>query len=329
MFYLVAAFKTWMRRLAVGVAAAGLTVVAGTTAGNAQSPLTTVTVGGVFSDDMTPIFWAQKAGFFRREGLDVKIVPSNSGTAMAAAVIAGTYDIGKSSLLAVVNAHLKHIPLDVIAAEAVYDTKAPFAGMCVADDSTISSGKDYNGKTFGTPSLNDLNQLVSDAWVDQHGGDWTTVHNVELPQAVTAEAIAQHRVDAAVLLQPRLADAVAAKQVKLLGSAYDAIAPHFVFAALFTGSAYAQQHPEIIVKFVRALYAAAAYTNAHHQETAAMMADVTKVPATVIQQMPRVDGATTTTAADFQPIIDKAAKYHMIPQAFPAREMLTNAPGLK
>ncbi len=296
---------------------------------SAQSPLTTITVGGVFSDDMTPIFYAQKAGYFRREGLDVSLVPSNSGTAMAAAVIAGTYQFGKSSLLAAVNAHLKQIPLEVIGAGATYDTKIPFAAMCVANDSAISTGSDFDGKTVGTPSLNDLNELVVDAWVDQHGGDYTKLHNVELPLAVAADAIAQKRVDASVLMQPRLADALSIKQVKSLGSAYDAIASRFVFAAYFTNSDYAEKHPDIVAKFVRALYAAAAYTNKHHEATTEMMSEVTKVPTAVIAAMPRVDGATATIAADFQPIIDKAAKYHMISHAFPAREMLTHAPDVK
>ena len=43
------------------------------------APLITVTVGGVFSDDMTPIFYAEKAGYFRREGLDVNLVPATIG----------------------------------------------------------------------------------------------------------------------------------------------------------------------------------------------------------------------------------------------------------
>jgi NitT/TauT family transport system substrate-binding protein len=320
---------TFLRWCSGILAIATIALVPAPGVAQAQAPLISLTVGGVFSDDMTPIFYAEKAGYFRREGLDVNLVPATSGSAMAAAVIAGTYQFGKASLLSVVNAHLKQIPLDVVAAGATYDSKVPFAAMCVANDSPIVTGTDLNGKTVGTPALNDLNELVIDAWVDQRGGDYTTLHNVELPLAVAADALAQRRVDASVLMQPKLADALAEKQVKSLGNAYDAIAPHFVFAAYFASSDYAEKHPDIVAKFVRALYAAAAYTNAHHDATAAMMADVTKVPLPVIERMPRVDGATATVAADFQPIIDKAAKYHMIPHGFPAHDMLVHAPDVK
>ncbi len=91
---------------------------------------------------------------------------------MAAAVLSGTYEFGKSSLLAAVNAHIHNLPLTVIAAGAVYDSKTPFAELCVASDSPLASGKDFEGKTIGTPALNDLNQLVVSAWVDGHGGDF-------------------------------------------------------------------------------------------------------------------------------------------------------------
>lgn len=296
----------------------------------AQTPaLTTIHVGGVLSDDMTPVFWAVKAGLFKREGLDVQIVGSNSGTAMAAAVASGAYEIGKSSLLASINAHLRGLPLDVIASGAVYDYRAPFAGLCTAPDAALASGKDFEGKTVGSPALNDLNQLVISAWVDAHGGDPKTMRFVELPNSAAPAAIANHRVDGAVLLQPALAEAVTTKQVKNIANAYDAIAQSFVFAAYFTSSDYAKAHPDIIAKFTKVLYESAAYTNKHHQETAAMMADVSKIPVATVEHMPRVDGATAMNPTQYQPVIDAAAKFKLIAHGFPAREMLATAPGLK
>jgi NitT/TauT family transport system substrate-binding protein len=322
-----------LRRLALTLAGAALSVSA-LPAGAQQSAaplpaLTTIHVGGVLSDDMTPVFYAQRAGLFRREGLDVQIIGSNSGSAMASAVLSGTYEFGKSSLLSTINAHLRGLPLEVIASGAVYDSKAPFAALCVANDSTDTTGKDFNGKTVGTPALNDLNQLVISAWVDEHGGDPKTLKFVELPNSTAAPAIAQHRVEAAVMLQPALAESIATKEVKPIANAYDAIALSFVFAAYFTSSDYNKAHPEIVAKFAKVLYEAAAYTNKHHAETAAMMADVAKIPASTVEHMPRVDGATSLNPAQYQSVIDAAAKYKLIAHAFPAREMLLSAPGVK
>jgi NitT/TauT family transport system substrate-binding protein len=292
----------------------------------AQAPLTVVHVGGVISDDMTPIMYAIRAGLFRREGLDVQVVPSMSGTAMAAAVVSGTYEFGKSSILAAINAHIKNIPLVVVAAGGTYTSKAPFAQLCVANDATVTSGKDLNGKTIGLAALNDLNQLVVSAWVDEHGGDASTLHFVELPNSASAAAIAAHRIDAAVLLEPALSAAVAAKEVRPIAAALDAIAPTFAFETYFTSPDFAQRHPDIVLKFVRVLYEAAAFTNKHHEATAQLMADATKVPLTIVERMPRIDAATSLDPALIQPVIDAAAKYHLVSEAFPARAMLTDAP---
>jgi NitT/TauT family transport system substrate-binding protein len=317
-------------RIAAIVAAALMTSTLAAPLGAAPA-LTVVHVGGVFSDDMTPVFYAVKAGLFRDAGLDVQLVPATSGNAMTQAVIGGTYEFGKSSILGLINAHLRNLPLSVIAAGGFYDSRNPFAALCVATDSTITvGGKDLNGKTIGTPALNDLNQLVVSAWVGEHGGDPSTLHFVELPNAVAGPALTAHRVDAAVMLQPILADALAAKQVRSIGNAYDAVGKQFVFAAYFTSPDYAKAHPDIVAKFVRVLYEAAMYTNRHHGDTATLVADITNSPLDVISRMPRTDGATKLDPAYFQPVIDAAAKYHLInAPSFPAREMLLNAPGLK
>jgi ABC-type nitrate/sulfonate/bicarbonate transport system substrate-binding protein len=78
-----------VRRLALALAAIALGLLAPPAA--AQQPaLTVIHVGGVFNDDMTPVFWGVKSGLFRRAGLDVQISNANNGAAMTAAVLAGT-----------------------------------------------------------------------------------------------------------------------------------------------------------------------------------------------------------------------------------------------
>jgi hypothetical protein len=59
----------------------------------------------------------------------------------------------------------------------------------------------------------------------------------------------------------------------------------------------------VVKRFVAATYDAARYTSARHAETAAMMADMTKIPALI------------------QPAIDAAAKYGSIAHALPAKEL--------
>ncbi|HXP93567.1 MAG TPA: ABC transporter substrate-binding protein [Candidatus Binatia bacterium] len=311
-----------MLRLARIAAWVALCVLVSAATVAAQPTLTVVRAGGVQTDDITPLIYAIRTGMFRREGLDVQSIPSSSGAATAAAVVSGSYEIGKSSLLSLMNAHLRNLPLTVVAAGVVHETRNPFAKLVVAADAPYMTGKDFNGKTIAVSALNDLSQVSIDAWVDKTGGDARLVHYVELPVSAMPAAVVEHRVDGAFVLYPVLADALASGKVRAVVAAYDAIAPFFVLSCWFTTTDYAARHPDVVRKFVSVMYAAAAYTNKHHADTAAMMSDVTKTPLSIYEGMARVDAATSTNPKDWQPLIDASAKYHVIPQAFPAKDFI-------
>ena len=311
---------------AVRALAACAIIITFGSAGEAQPALVPVTVGLVPTDDITPLVYAIRTGMFRKAGLDVQIAPGGSGAAMAAAVVSGSYTFGKASMLSIINAHLRKLPLAMIGSEAVYDSKDPYAELVVASDSTAKTCKDLSGQVIGTPSLNDLDALATMACVDQAGGDPTSLKLIELPQSATLGALHEHRVAATVMHEPVLAEALAGGQQRVLAPAYTAISPHFVFASYFTSLSYAQAHPDVVSKFMSTIYRAAAFTNTHHQATVQMMAETTKAPADIIAHMARVDGATALNPREIQPMIDVAAKYHLISNAFPAGEMLQFAP---
>ena len=196
----------------------------------------------------------------------------------------------------------------------------PFNQLLVAADSTIKTGADLNGKTIGVPALNDLNTLVTSAWVDKTGGDSKTLKFVEIPNPVALEALTAHRIDADALQDPQCAAALATKQVKAVTEPYSAVSTHFVFGVYFANKDWATAHPQAVKDFTRITYQAAAYTNTHHAETLEMMAGITKVPLDVFKTMGRVESATTSDPSLLQPLIDAAAKYKQIPRSFPAKE---------
>jgi NitT/TauT family transport system substrate-binding protein len=313
------AWAGWAAKLLACVIALGLS---GATQARADTPLTVVHVAGVQTDDITPLVYAIKTGMFARAGLDVQSMPTNSGAATAAAVASGSYEIGKSSLLSLMNAHLRNLPLVVIAAGVVHETKNPFAKLVVANNSPYRTGKDFDGKTIAVSALNDLSTVSVDTWLEKNGGDVHSVHFVELPVSAMLTAVEEHRVDGAFILYPPLAEALSSGKVHAVSVPYDAIAPFFVLSGWFTTTDYASKHPDVIRKFVHVMYEAAKFANGHPGDTAPMMSDLTKVPMSIYQTMPRVGAATSTNPKDWQPLIDAAAKYGVIPRAFPAQDFI-------
>jgi NitT/TauT family transport system substrate-binding protein len=282
-----------------------------------------IKVGLTPDDDVTPLVYAVHAGLFKAAGLDVQIQRATNGAAVAAAVVAGSYDIGKSSLVSLMNARLKGVPIVLIAPGATYDPKYPYTQLLVANDAGIATGKDLNGKTVAAASLRDLAQLSISAWVDAHGGDSSTLQFVEVPMSAAAAALQEHRISTASVTEPFLDAAIATGKLHGLGSGYAAIANHFMFAGWFATSDWANKHVDAVKKFSATMIKAAQYTNAHRAETAALMADFTGIPLAVYEKLgQRATNGTTLRAADVQPLIDRAAQYKIIPARFPAEDLI-------
>lgn len=81
-------------------------------------------------------------------------------------------------------------------------------------------------------------------------------------------------------------------------------------------------HPEAARNLARIVTEAAAYTNAHHKETAAMVSQFTSIPLPVVENMVRTPAGTTLDPAWLQPIIDAAVKCKVFPHGFPAGELI-------
>jgi NitT/TauT family transport system substrate-binding protein len=263
---------------------------------SAQTPLLKIRLGGVPTDDLTPVVYAVDAGLYKKAGLDVEVIPTSSGTAATTAAVTGAYEMGKGSAIASFVAHLKNLPLVLTANGAIWNPAVPFNELLVAADSTTKTGADLNGKTIGVPAL-------------------------EIPNTLAAPALIAHRIDADAVQDPELAHALAAGGVKSIAEPYSAISTHFAFGVYFANKDWAEAHPQAMHDFTRITYQAAAYANSHHAETAALMSQFSKVPVEVYQKMARVESATSSDPALLQPFIDAAAKYKLISNPFPAKDL--------
>jgi len=282
-----------------------------------------IRIAGVPSDDMTPVYYALKNGLYERAGLDVEVVPTSSGSAATTAVVAGTYEMGKGSPIASVLAHLRGLPLVVVANSVIWDARRPFNVIAVAADAPFATGADLNGKIASTPGLNDINQLAITAWVDKNGGDAKTLRWIELPLSAAPAALAEHRVDVCALLEPVLTAALETGKVRVLTPGFNAIANRFTIGLYMANADWAAKHPDAVRRWVRVTYDAGAYTNAHHAQTVDMMSEITKIPLAVYPKIVRAEAGTRATSdpALLQPLIDAAAAYKQLPRAIAAKEL--------
>jgi NitT/TauT family transport system substrate-binding protein len=276
---------------------------------------------GVPLDDVTAVLWAIKAGFYTRAGLDVEFVPTASGSVATAAVISGTYEMGKASPIATCAAHLRNVPIAAIGTGAIWNGVNVFATGIVAADSTIKTGADLNGKIVAASGLSDIIATAMDAWVDKTGGDWKSLKWVEIPNAAIGAAVAEKRVAAAHLTEPLLSSYIESGKVKVLAPFLNAVGSLHAATLYLARPDWIRANRSVVDRFLRATYDSAAYTNTHPAETAPMLAEITKIPLPTIQRMGRSHAATTSDSALLQPPIDAAAKYGQLSRSFPAKEL--------
>jgi NitT/TauT family transport system substrate-binding protein len=313
--------RAFSRRAMLGATAVALALPQ---AARAQT-LTTLAVAGVPEDSITPVLYGVQSGLFKRNGLDVQVSPERSGPAITAGVAGGAYQIGKSSITPLIQAHTKGLPIVIVAAAGLYSSTAPIDGMFVRTDSPVKTGADLNGKTFGVYGIGDIYTISARAWMEKNGGDPNSLKFVELPISAMVEAIATGRVEAGSMNEPAVQVALLNPRLRLLAHPLAAVAPRFLYTAWFASTPWAAAHRPAVDAFARALRDAATYVNAHHAETAPLISTFTSVDIATVNKMERVDQGTSLDPKLIQPVIDEMARSKAIPTAFDARDLLLPA----
>jgi NitT/TauT family transport system substrate-binding protein len=296
---------------------------------DAQSPapdLLALRLASSPADDTMPILEAQQNGAFTRAGLDVQLTRAASGSAVAAAVAGGAVDIGKSSIVSIVNAHAKGLPFVWIAPASMYNPAVPDGGLIVGTAAAIKTARDLNGQIVGVPALGDLNTVATRAWVDQNGGDSKTIQFVEIPISAQLAALDQGRIAAAGIINPFLSEAINSGKARLLAPFYSAIANKFMLSGWFTTTDFVERHRDAIAKFQRIVETNSIWANAHHADTVPLLAAWSGVTVEQASHLLRMTTGTRIAADDVQPVIDLLAKYGAIPKAFDAHDMIVDFP---
>jgi NitT/TauT family transport system substrate-binding protein len=266
-------------------------------------------------------YYAKENGYFERAGLNVEIDVNPSTSSIAAAIVAGTYDIGYSTVSTLAEAHVKGLPYTIIAADGVALDARPTGGLVLPVNSTFKTGKDFNGKIFGTSGLNTLAEYLPRAWVDQHGGDSSTMKFIEVPFPAIGDALVAGRIDAGYLVEPFITIAKNRNTARFFVTGYEAIAPISLSGVWYSTAAWARAHPDAVARFASAMGEAARWANANPLKVVPIIVNRLNADPVVTAAATRTLFGDRVLAAQIQPWIDVTAKYAKF-APFPASEII-------
>jgi NitT/TauT family transport system substrate-binding protein len=272
------------------------------------------------SDAGSEPFYGLDLGFFAKAGLNVHLDTQQSGPAIAAAVASGALDIGFSNTISIASAHKRGLPFTFVAPASIYARTAPTSVLMVRKDSPMRTARDLNGKTIGANALKNIAQFAPLAWVDQNGGDASSLRFVEMPADEMAVAIEKNRIDAGMMPEPQISEARATCRV--FANAYDAIGDGFMIAGWFATTAWADAHPDVVRRFAAAMRETAIWANRNPAQSLPILVKYVKLDPQIARQVVRARFAEVLTPQIVQPSIDIVAHYKVIDAPYPAQELI-------
>ena len=232
---------------------------------SAPATVTNVTLGYVPYSDDASLFYAQSSGIFKKHGLNVTFVPQASPVAVEASMASGTEQFGFITTPVLINLNSKGVNVKCVSSVDGNQPSNP------ADDSTvliaakgsgIKSVKDLAGKNVAEVQLTSLNSLAVEILAKQAGIDPTSIHQIAIPFAQMPAALAQGRVQAAVIVEPFTDTAVSEGGTVLTHPNVD-LFPNGTVTCLDAMSSYLSANPTVASEFRAAMNESIAYTQTH------------------------------------------------------------------
>jgi NitT/TauT family transport system substrate-binding protein len=225
----------------------------------------TVNVGAASTTSDAPIYIAEKKGFFRDEGIDVKVTNFRSASDMVAPLGSGQLDAGAGSASAgLYNAFSRGIKIKIVADKASSPPGYGGTKVLIRKDH-VDSGRyrqptDLKGMKFAmnAPGVSNTSTLYT--LLKSVGLAYSDVETVNLPFPEHVIALKNKSVDASVSVEPGPAIAIKNGDAVLLKSD-DEVLPYHQIAVLLYSEDFALKRPEIATRFMRAYIRAVRFYN--------------------------------------------------------------------
>jgi NitT/TauT family transport system substrate-binding protein len=171
--------------------------------GGGKVEKSTINLGVLPLVDLAPAYLAQKRGYFKEEGLTIKIVPVASGAYATPKLVTGELDITWNNWISAFLAQAEGAAkLRVVAPGA--DAPEDYYVIMAKPDSGIKEPKDLLGKTIAINAPRNVVELTTRAALRDNGVDDNQVTLTPIPFPDMPAALEQGQVDAVYLLEPFL-----------------------------------------------------------------------------------------------------------------------------
>ena len=247
---------------------------------------TSITVGALPVVDSAGLYLAQKLGYFKQQGLTVKISPVAQSTQAIPDMLHGTIAvIAGANYVSFIEAQAKGTAQFKVLAEGVTCKPNTF-GIAALPSSGIKSAKGLAGKTVAVNLTNNIQTLSLNAVLKADGVDPSKVKYVVIPFPNMISALKAKQVAAISAVEPFLGGAMAADGAKQVVSSCDGPVANLPMSGYLSTSDWAQKNPNTAHAFQKALLKAQAYAGSNPSAVKAIIPTYSKVTAKQAAALP-------------------------------------------
>jgi NitT/TauT family transport system substrate-binding protein len=294
---------------------------------SAAGTATNVTLGYVPYSDDASLFYAQSSGIFKKHGLNVTFVPQASPVAVEASMASGTEQFGFITTPVLINLNSKGVSVKCVSSVDGSEPSSP------ADDSTvlvaakgsgITSVKDLAGKNVAEVQLTSLNSLAVEILAKQAGISPASIHQIAIPFPQMPAALAQGRVQAAVIVAPFAATALSEGATVLTHPNVD-LFPNGTVTCLDAMSSYISANPAVVSEFRAAMDESIAYSQTHQSVVKqTLVKGLSLTPAVAAKQILATNWNPALNLASITMIENYMKQFGVITSEPPAASMVWN-----
>ena len=269
-----------------------------------------LTVGTLPIVDVAPVHIAIAEGLFEDEGLTVTPEVMQGGAAAIPALQGGDLDVAFGAWPSFLIANQQGIELRAIA-DGVAATEGFTQFLALPDSGLEDNPAEMAGKTVALNTLGNLGELALRSTLAAAGVDYADVTPVEIPFPDMGASLEGGSVDVIWAVEPGVTGNKSGIGAVTVIDSYVGEMENFPVAGYMVTAEFAEQNPNTVAAFTRAIEAAAQMANDDPQVVIDIVQTYTELPAELVEQLTYPEYRGELDVANLQRVYDYMLEFEM------------------
>ena len=272
-------------------------------------------IGAAPTASSAGLYVAQREGFFRQAGLNVKIVSVGSGAGVTAGLLNGSIDVLNGTYAGFIEAEAHGAGRFHILSDGY--TGAPSVDeIVVLPGSGITAPQQLAGKTIAVNALNSVAALLVSSTLESVGVPPAKAHLVAIPFSAMPDALKAHHIDAAYLAEPYLTQVEVQAGGEGIIDVNAGATKNFAIDGYVATVAWCKRYPETAAAVAQAIDRGQAVADTNRPLVESVLQEYTPISEQTAAIMALGDFPTTVDAVRLQRVPDLMQNFGQLKRHF-------------